>query len=301
MAITIANGFGCEPSWIAAALRIVPEDPSVFRPSRITDAMSIFGIGNKKVEALCQWLRSMGLVVGTPTDLQLSHFGRLITALDPSLRRPGTWWALHLMLALPSEQRVRHDVWQWFANEPFFFGFSTQTLHEAAGRAFPEATERTVKTGLNEVLKTLRGTPLEPYCLMPTDATQPTGALSKAIPLDVPVPILLTGVARQMEDAGRDTLNAEELAIMSGGAARVLNIPCNVMIRMLERAAALYGSNLIAISRTAGLDSVWLGERAATFWLAVYYAEDQGTCPQMATEVARMYLEQTKEATSLES
>jgi hypothetical protein len=286
MAISFANGFACEPSWIEAALRELAEDSSLFHTTRMEETMKTFGIGNRKVEALSAWLRGMALCNGTLANMQLTTLGRLIRSQDPQLRRPGTWWVLHFMLALPgSRSDMVQQLWQWYANEQFPFGFTTESIRQAAGRAFPAAAERTIRTGLAEVLKTLERTPLANFGLMQLDPTMGPNQFCKTPPAPetFTLPLLLAGVGQQMENADRDTLNFDELANLPGGAARVVNQSRSVMLRMVEGAAARYGSHLVAITRTAGLDSIWLRERSAAFWLACYFAE-QGSVSGRHTE-----------------
>ncbi|HEY3366815.1 MAG TPA: DUF4007 family protein [Symbiobacteriaceae bacterium] len=295
MAISFASGFGFEPTWLEAALNVVADDPTIFQSARMKDAMSMFGIGNKKVEALCNWLRGMQLVTGTAENFRLSPLGRLIKTSDPRLRDQGTWWVLHFMLAIPSGG-MSQGLWRWYANEPFPLGYSLDALFTAAARAFPEAKERTVRSGLDEVRRSLTASPLGSLGLMRPDSSAGKNSFRKDEPVALTLPVLLAGIAHQMASARRDTLNAEEIANLPSGAARVVNLPRSRLLRMLGEASARYGTGLVIVSQTAGLDSVWLRERSALFWLVWHYAEKAGATVLEAEASARRTLAEVEEA-----
>lgn len=294
MAISFANGFGFESSWIDTALDVVPTDPTIFQGNRINDAMATFGIGNKKVEALASWLRGMRLVTGNVGNLTLSAFGRLVKMRDPRLQDPGTWWVLHFMLAIPSTG-TSQDLWQWYSNEPFLMGYDLDELRSSAARAFPGAKERTIQTGLDEVRKSLMATPLGTLGLMLPDRSAGQGRFAKNEPSSLSLPVLLAGIAHQMTCTGRETLNVDEVTSLAGGAARVVNLPRSTTLRLLGEASALYGVGLVTVSQTAGLDSVWLFERSPLMWLAWHYAETAGEVAQAAEAKARRDLAEVEQ------
>ena len=274
MAVSLANGFGLEPSWVRTALKVVPDAPTIFAPQNVQQAMLSFGIGNRKVEALGSWLRAASLCDGTPSTLRLTLLGQLIKDQDPNLEDTGTWLIIHLMLALSADSSgLRHDLWRWYAGKLFPFGFTMESLRTAAAKDFPDSTARTIRSGLDEVVKTLRLTPLGSLGFFQEDTLSGPEHLCKtpSAPGVITHALLLAGVARQLELSGRDTVNFDELIELESGVARALNLPRSSLTAILDGAPSRFGSHLVAITRTAGLDSVWLGERSLLFWLAWHY------------------------------
>lgn len=275
MTVSFANGFACEPLWLRQALTVLPDESDIFQQSRVQEAMRVFGIGNKKVEALGRWVRGMGLTAGSPKAMALTSLGWLVRLADPEFRAPGTWWYLHFMLSQQkSDLFLNHDLWMWFANESFPIGFDDSSLLEAASRRFPEQKERTILHGLAELRGTLQNTPLASFGLLRGDGhrwekTEPDSeSLTPAV--------ILSCISYWLKERNRDTVHFEELLEQAGGPGRVLGLRRSRLLSGLERAVSSYGSDLISVTTTAGLDSVWLGPNPPEFWLAVHLAEIQG-------------------------
>lgn len=275
MAISIAYSFGWETAWVEHALAILPNQPSLFHKDRMSDAMLEFGIGNKKVEALRNWLRALDLARTNGAIMKLTPYGRAVAEVDRTLREATTFWLLHLQLALPArDAQQTHDLWQWYASAVFPDGFTQVDLREGFQLTLPDVKESALKNGVSELLGSLRNTPLGEMGLLETGEKGRCYRRAANIePFNSAV--LVMAVARQMARLGRSSLAFSELTD-SGGAARILSLPLSVAVRVLGLAVRQFGSHGVRVSQTAGLDTVWLDQIDPLYWYLVAHGEATG-------------------------
>jgi len=82
-------------------------------------------------------------------------------------------------------------------------------------------------------------------------------------------------VARQMERLGRTSLGFAEL-VGPGGAGRILGLPFSTTVRVLEEGVRQFDSHGVRLSRTAGLNTLWMDKVDVLYWYLVAYGEAIG-------------------------
>lgn len=277
-----------------SALAVLPEDPTIFRKSRINDAMLVFGIGNKKVEALKNWLRAMDLARTFEGAMVLTTAGRILAAIDPSLREAPTLWLLHLQLSLPTiEVEQEHDAWQWFASATFPNAFTLADLRESLRLSLAGLKDSALKNGLSELVKSLKGTPLGDMGLLRSDVKGEEPYYRQPAELEpFDTAVLLMAIGRQMERAERNSFGFAELGAPKS-AGRILGLPFTRTVRALELASRQFTHHGVRISQTAGLDTIWLDRIDPLYWYLVAHGEATGRPldPEAATALWTSFAE----------
>lgn len=112
--------------WISKALIALKDNPYIFSPKNMGDAIDALGIGRAMVASLRYWLGVLELTEETREDnqvkLNLTPLGLHILKYDSYLERKGSLWILHYKMATAEEKAT---TWYWFFNK-----FSTREFDE---------------------------------------------------------------------------------------------------------------------------------------------------------------------------
>lgn len=99
-------------------------------PTSLSQEMTAFGVGNRKVPAYKGWLKHTGLWV---PKSGITSFGQLVLDRDPSISDLGTRWILHYHLSRRGGKEDA-ELWHWLFNFflPVYDEFDDAHILEAA-------------------------------------------------------------------------------------------------------------------------------------------------------------------------
>ena len=104
--------------WISKALIALQDNPYIFSPKNIGDAIDALGIGRTMVVSLRYWLGVLDVaeesIENNQVKLNLTSLGFDILEYDRYLERKGSLWILHYKMATNEEKAT---TWYWFFNK----------------------------------------------------------------------------------------------------------------------------------------------------------------------------------------
>lgn len=112
--------FPIREGWLAKALELIENEPSVFMNNY--DKPAALGVGSNMAKSIEHWLVATGLAYkyGTKESrelnqkYELTNLGKVIVSFDPYFTMKETWWIIHLNLVRDPQNAA---TWDWFFNE----------------------------------------------------------------------------------------------------------------------------------------------------------------------------------------
>lgn len=270
MTISIAQGFGFEKEWLEDAFNTIIDYPGIFDEINNEEAQSLFGIGKNKVEALYTWLKSTSLIEKTENGCKLSSIGEVIKKYDPYFKREGTWWLIHILLSMG---KSKVDLWNYYSN--FWHSeksFNRRTLHEFFSQKCPDASERSIKNGMNAVLSSMLDTPLTNLGILTRINKDEFIRKSPDVRLLHPLLVALA-IVRWSDDYNVDSIMLQDLSNAYDSVGRILFLNQYNILIYLERISDMYERKILTFSNTAGYNNVEVKFKNSAKILEVYYLE----------------------------
>lgn len=193
------------------------------------------GLGSKMAESLAYWLNVCGLTEPGKSGLSPSPLADVIYAHDPYFERPGTWWFLHLQMAMREG-----SVWSWFFNDyndrifdrlactDAFLQFARGKAQRAPSPAMAQRdiacllSAYAARPGVDVVdPDDIGACPLrELGLLMRHEAVNRFERARR--PQGVPPEVILACASNLSRVSGKDSHSLRELATLRGGPGRIL-------------------------------------------------------------------------------
>ena len=261
--MALSEAFGFEERWLRLLIKATNEDPLVLSQARLgnadgmADAQHVLGgIGNRQVFALRDWAKAIGVIGASEGGgLGLTPFGEMLGSYDPGLEELGTLWAIHHRLC------VQKDIWFYahYASAMPPGTFSRADLKQCLSEGKETSNSVLEKKVLFPLLQTMKGTKLgaELGLLVPQgeDVYERRRPDERRLSESVLAYVLVDWCRAQ----GRTTVHLSELTEWDA-PGRYLGLESEQLAAMLRAIQDCFGGRVLTISRTAGLDSVALGE-----------------------------------------
>jgi len=261
--VALSEAFGFEERWLRLLLKAVPSDAALLSAGslRSQDGMSeaqykLGGIGNRQVLALRDWAKATGILEYSPDGrCFLSLFGALLLRLDPGLEELSTFWAIHHRLCISA------DIWFYahYANAMRLGQFTRNELKQCLREGKKTSDSVLEKKALFPLMQTMKGTMLGTGLglLVPVgdDAYQRRMPDERRLEGSTLAYMIVDWCVRR----SRTTVHLSEL-MEWGAPGRYLALDAEHLADMLRRIQEKHSSRILSISRTAGLNSVALGD-----------------------------------------
>ncbi|MDG3043128.1 DUF4007 family protein [Roseicyclus marinus] len=130
--------FFLRPGWLTKGLLYVNETENVvWNSDAASDSM---GVGRNMSKSIGWWLNLTGLAhrPGRGEVIQLTPLGEAVLEKDPYFTETATWWFLHLVISLKSDE----DVFTWFFQKGREDRFTKDTLHGELIRYLEETGQK---------------------------------------------------------------------------------------------------------------------------------------------------------------
>ena len=103
--------------WISKGINVLENEPSIFSPKNMENAIDELGVGQAMVVSLRYWLDAFDITEEGRENNEVvkifTDFGKWIRKVDRYLERKGTLWLLHYKLATNKDKAT---TWYWFFN-----------------------------------------------------------------------------------------------------------------------------------------------------------------------------------------
>jgi len=206
--------------------------------------------------------------------------GQIVGNYDPGFDEVGTWWTLHYRLSVDPEGATAY--W-WVTNHLRKQAFSVADIAEGLRGSFQDGTQRTLRDAASMVFAVIRHTPLsgEVGCYQAVGDER----FARCVPTINSIPLGTLGYAvtdwAVMDQ--RTTVNIEEL-LLPGAPGRIYNLTRAVLDACVDRVHNSYRGQVLAISRTAGLNSLAINREIHPLQVleAYYLAQVKGLAPDEA-------------------
>lgn len=259
------ESFSIREGWLVKGIKAIKTDPKVFSSQNATD---ILGMGSNMVKSLKYWLLVTKIIDDGSKKINLTKFGELLDNYDKYLDDDFSWWMLHIMMSLNSNEFY---ILNTFFNKCTMQSFSKEDLLETISKNLDskniDFNEKTLTDEINMVIKT--------YCidekidnpennficpLSNLELIRKTGknlyernrpSMKKLNYLIVYYLILLL-----LEN--KDDMSIDDMLTIDNGPSKILNLDKNLFNEYLDE---IKRSGLININRTAGLNMVYLTKR----------------------------------------
>lgn len=256
--------FPLREGWIGKGLESLCKDPRLFSGKKAADEL---GVGSNMVKAIRYWLRVFGLITDH-RGIALTELGKVILERDPDLEQMFTLWLLHMQIADCAQQATtwylffHHNRMSTFQKEDLFEVLKKELLAYAQIDSF---TEGSLKDDIDVLLgmygRSQKDDDPEDKVLSPFSRLgllrKGEQGFEKQIPRlrDMDERLLLLKLYRLFEKQnGEGSVNMETI---TRWAEEVFYLPKLYVHQMLEK---LEHRGLIALNRTAGLDTIYLPE-----------------------------------------
>ncbi|MFW6103249.1 MAG: DUF4007 family protein [Chloroflexota bacterium] len=268
----LSESFGFEERWLRRLLKAIPEEPDILTPQRIEEAqLRLGGLGNRQVYAVRDWARASGLTKGsTKGEVHLTRLGMLLLNDDPQIDEDGSLWAIHHALCMNPD-----DIW-FYAHYANMFGpgtFSRAQLKESFSNARNLAESVIEKKCLSPLLHTMKSTRLGDDLGVLIARGDGEYERKAPDPSRLHPAVLAFTVCDWAARGSRSSAHVAEM-MQEGGPARYMAIPRETFPGLLEHVQQRYAKRVLAISRTAGLNSVTFEKDMPSLALVrAYYLE----------------------------
>lgn len=284
--MSLSETFGFEERWIRLCLKALSSDASLFRAEEIPHTQALLGgLGNRQVLAVRDWVRGSGLAVALGNgDYGLSRVGRILLRYDPGLEEHGAIWAIHHGLCMRPG-----DIWFYahYVNE-FPSGQFTRDDIKSSFLAAKGGSEKYIDSKcVAPLLHTMKATRLgDIFGLLVGGNGQEYERRSPELailPGSVVAYMLLDWASRNQ----RSTVHLGEL-LLPGSVGRHLGVEVDRVNQYLDMIQERYSGRVLAVSRTAGLNSITISRGLpADAMLVCYYRElCEGLEPTLALQDA---------------
>ena len=296
--MALSEAFGFEERWLRLVVKAVPSDAALLSADslRSQEGMAdaqyrLGGIGNRQVLALRDWAKATGIVeFAVDGRCYLSPFGAILLRLDPGLEEVSTFWAIHHRLCISEE------IWFYahYANAMKSGQFTRAQLKRCLREGKKTSDSVLEKKALFPLLQTMKGTKLgtDLGLLVPLG----DGAYQRRMPDErrLESTVLAYMIVDWCVRRHRTTVHLSELTAW-GAPGSYLALDAEHLADMLRRIQEKHSSRILSISRTAGLNSVALGDdlRAESVLACGYLERLEKLDPAVALRKAADLTEET--------
>ncbi len=282
--------FYIRDGWLRKGIKLVNEMGFDFLKSE--EAPEVLGMGKNMVNALRFWLQATNIIVpqtNSKNKYEASDFAKLINDNDPYLEDEGTLWLIHYHLVINKELAT---TWYWFFNifnhkefdyETFIHWLKNYTITEnykVAESSLKKDFQCLLNTYLFEKMLSKNNSPEDNLnCpLRNLRLIKQSGLKSyqlNRINRRTLHPRIFFYIVKKWQEKYNKPLETTISNIVDEpeNACKVLALTLDDVIYYLEECQKI---DLLSVSRTAGLDSVYLKPIDANSCLFNYYKSKEG-------------------------
>ena len=215
MSISFHVNFPLDCSLLSRALHAY----ATSSPSSLSQEMSAFGVGNRKVPAYKGWLKHTGLWI---PKSGVTPFGQLVLDRDPSIGDLGTRWIIHYHLSRRGGSEDA-ELWHWLINSflPIYDEFDEAQLLQAANQSNIKCDNLKI---LQSYLRILLKSYIQPMAFGPLGILERLDEGQYRIGIQRSVHHLLVGylIFQEREDKypGTTTISVSDLLRADGNAGK---------------------------------------------------------------------------------
>ena len=262
--------FGIRSEWIRGALE---------KPEELLQSL-----GNRQILAIKGWLTQAGIaevMAGKEEDkweIILSPFGKILKEFDPHVLGLPSW--MFILLNLQNE-KSGSLLFFWFANKFQMTLYSQSQLKQRMEEFFSKYSKKTVENISTELKASLLSTPIgnDLHLAIPEGdhfLRQPYTSTP------FPLPVFAYALFLQGQTYQRDSFSTMEVEEGEGFPRRIFGLGRRQNEELLDALHSTYNRKLIEVSRTGGLNVVYLKSFTPNQMAKLYYLENKGIEPMQA-------------------
>ncbi|WP_213544997.1 DUF4007 family protein [Vannielia litorea] len=281
--------FCIRPNWLAKGLLLLGEvDDVTWASNEASDSM---GVGRNMSKSIGWWLNATGLSERPAANggLRLSPLGNVIFEHDPYFSDLGTWWFLHLSLALANDDRV----FSWFFQSYRTSRFKRAELIDALKAHLDASSEKipvqkTLQRDVAVLLQSYARPIPAPYQDPEDNADCPfrrLGLLILQTELDqydrrapkasIPAHVLAAGLSLLAQTPSEARFDVDLDGEGDGRRlARCFNLDSDSFAKLVARSEQVLGSKRLATRFLAGSRVVSVRSRSIADWANLYFSDE---------------------------
>jgi Protein of unknown function (DUF4007) len=263
------GGFTPTKLTVAQILDLLPKEAELLKESFFEkqETGHPLIIGWNKIEFHRSFCRYAGLI--TPAkgggDYQLSSLGTVLAEKDENLADLNSWWIVHTNLVIDPETNVYHKLFTRFPPH-------TQNVEEVQREmiaALKTVSESTIKKDVNAILNWFKESPLARLGLLVTDGKNWMLRAPSQPPDDLIVAYAASLLAKGKSSLQLSTLLKGELSLHT-----IFRLADTALSTLLRQASESLGAQILSVSTTAGIDTVYFGQNVSPVQIAqTYYSK----------------------------
>lgn len=256
------ESFSIREGWLVKGIKAIINNPRVFSSQNATETL---GIGTNMVKSLKYWLTASNIIDINTRDMQLTEFGRLLNRYDEYLDDDFSWWMIHIMMSLNTDEFYTLNI---FFNRCTMQNFSKDDLFNTISKIFYAKkkifNEKILADEINMIIKT--------YCI---DEKIDNPENNFACPLSNLG--LIKKIGKNLYERTKpstkklnylivyylilnlmtenDSMSIDDLISYDNGPSKILNLDKTLLNDYLDE---LRINKFIEINRTAGLNMIYI-------------------------------------------
>jgi len=266
-----SQGFVVNKLTISQILAELPKENGLLKENYFKDQLygHVLGIGWNKIEFHRDFCRYAGLIETAKIsgEFKLSPLGEIIRRHDPNLSDLATWWFIHTNLVLDKETNVYSAL---------FCNLSHRTLSkeeiavEINSLLGSNVSTAVLKKDVDAILRWFADSPLGSLGTFVTDGKN----WKRRKPSRTPDPYVIAYAALELHRRNKRHSTSSKISELIKGANSlycVFHIDEGDLKAGLRQAQSLLSSEFLAVSDTAGLDTVYFGNKQSSDIAEKYY------------------------------
>jgi len=240
-------------------------------------------LGTHQRASFSRWFQQAGLGKMQLVKFELdgfspSEFFQTICQFDPNWDKMGTWATL--LFNLCRKEEGAENV-SWFANHFFSSPYSKRDLIQSARSDFHSMSPRTIDNGISALIPFLNIPNVgKNLCLAIPEGDHFLRQPYTSTPF--PLPVFAYALFLQGQTYQRDSFSTMEVEEGEGFPRRIFGLGRRQNEELLDALHSTYNRKLIEVSRTGGLNVVYLKSFTPNQMAKLYYLENKGIEPMQA-------------------